>query len=461
MSDDEKAIVLANTGEQKVNQSIYFKSELWPAEGCESSYDCELPQLSTTTPDSCNHPITKTNCELCSSGDENCLPPRQTLAAYEFLIEYAHLCGYLEKPYCGSGPMEKEGCQLEADTNEPRYCRDAEDCQKQIIPASPNTNTEKYPVKTCTSTGPDGLPNFQACSYTDYVCKSSSGRKVTTPFVFGLLEGDKGAYMVPAIGDPDSPKLQRRMFAMCRKCGDNTKGKCCDTTAYTSWKALNVDQRSIEMDRIYVKTKDYGNGPVATTRKYPFVWGADRGPSVQDDFRTYPPLFPALDPNDIGPDFCDIVEHEAPVGCAENITNIAAKRGRNVARRTIITPPDPGTRTNITMLRNGFQTCPPGFDIQDPVNCSSTPIVVKNGSYSQPKGCYSGRNGMYFSYGNGSTPIPDNVTALCYVPANTMDAPVVTCSQERFTINTSLMSGGKLPKCEDPTDWRCRFDCSH
>lgn len=456
MSDDEKAIVLANTGEQKVDQSKYFHSALWPAEGCESSYDCELPQLSTATPGSCDHPITKTNCKLCSSGDENCLPPRHTLAVYEYSIEYTYLCGYREIPTCKAVDT---GCHLEKDTNKPTNCSHKDDCTSTAIHTTIQ-NAGEYPLKLCTRCSPEAVGCLPSpCPYLTWSCKSNPESKVLTPFVFGEKTGH--AYTVPAIGDPDSPTLQRRMFAMCRKCGGNTKGKCCDATAYTAWNALNVGERSIEMDRIYVKTKDYPNGPVATTRKYPFVWGADRGPSVGDDFRTYPPLFPALDPNDMGPDFCDIVNHEAPVGCAENITNIAAKRGRNVARRTIITPPDPGKRTNIVMPRNGFQTCPPGFDIKDPVICSSTPILVKNGSYSQPKGCYSGRNGMYFSYGNGSTPIPDNVTALCYIPANTMDAPVVTCSQERFTINTSLMSGGKLPKCEDPTDWRCRFDCSH
>lgn len=455
MSDDEKTIVRKNTGQQEVNQSKYLHSALWPAEGCESSYDCELPQLSTTTPDSCDHPITNTNCKLCSSGDENCLPPRHTLAVYNYSIEYTYLCGYRETPTCKAADT---GCHLEKDTNKPTYCTHKDDCTSTAIHTT-FQNAGEYPLVMCMQCNPEGIACLPSpCPYVAWSCKSNPNPKVSTPFVFGEKTGL--AYTVPAIGDPDSPKLQRRMFAMCRKCGGNTNGKCCDATAYTAWKALEVKERESVMDRVYVKTRDWGE-PVATTRKYPFVWGADRGPSVEDDFRTYPPLFPPLDPNDPGPDFCDTVAQAAPVGCAENITNIAAKRGRNVARRTIIFPSNTQTPTSVKRPRKGFVTCPPQFSIGDPASCSSTPSAVKNGSYSQPKGCYLSTTGTYFSYGNGSNPIPDNVTALCHAPVDTMDAPVVACSQQKFSINSSLMAGGLLPRCDDPTDWRCRFDCNY
>ncbi len=287
------------------------------------------------------------------------------------------------------------------------------------------------------------------------------------PFVFGVpVSNSTYDFYVPAVNDPYNAftsLLQRRAYAQCRACSGRPGGKCCDASAYTKWRALSRRERISELDTIYQPTKVKTEGrPARTTRQYPFVWGGE-GADVRIDQPTFPPIFPPNAFVDTQPMECDVVTEELPLGCAHNVSNIAHKANSTVAKRTIIEPLAfvPDFYINFKS-RPGATTCPRRVEVPACATNASLPVA-----WSTPQGCYNdtttGR--VWYSDGTGTSPIPNFDTRafepVCLGDAESLEDPVVTCKGPgSFYVDFAATGSYSKGTCDEPTDWRCRFNCT-
>lgn len=573
MTDDEKKIVALHYPDG-YNQADFLTAALWPAEGCMTDYDCELPQLAVLQPSNCTTDISKSNCKLCTNVTNatvpktNCMPPRSTLAEYNLPLEKAVTCPPDTEVYECGGPTCSDGDSVSTchwhickRTERQAPCSSTSYC-KQI---TTNFQGGDDIVGFCDYEGilsDDAEPTVDCTNQKDYPtyryeCEVPGGDIYRVPFVFGVPDGT-GGFTVPGIKDGKSPFLQRRAYAQCIACSDEGEGKCCKADSYREWHSQSVERRNAALNRIYSRTTAILK-PAKTTRQYPFVWGGT-GPEVEGGYPYHPPIFPD---NDFvnKTKGCETVKDAAPVGCADNVANIALRKDSTVARRTIIKPavatswdavtdktmaentygcptasvitdmsactadnprdsmlynvdvpygcysipiqplmsdgrllgtavqvsntdrvnrinvfnvnsasvlknittsfvPVCYTRSGPIAVRRGFMSCPPTFDVlQDRCQASTA------GNYSTPIGCYEDLTSgtRYYSYGAGTNPIPRAVSAVCYGPTDPIET-VVQCQgpgAETLGLNTSF-AGVDFMGCDDPdpTDWRCRFQCT-
>lgn len=116
------------------------------------------------------------------------------------------------------------------------------------------------------------------------------------------------------------------------------------------------------------------------------------------------------------------------------------------------------TRNSPIEVRRGFMSCPPTFDVLEG-RCKASAA----GNWSTPMGCYEDLTSgtRYYSIGAGQSPIPAVVSAVCYTPSVSMEK-VVQCQgpgSETLHFDMSFAGVDFMPQCDDPTDWRCRFQC--
>ena len=555
MTDDEKKIVALHYPDG-YNQADFLTAALWPAEGCMTDYDCELPQLAVLQPSNCTTRFTTEKCKLCANTIDginrktSCMPPRNTLAKYTLPIAHDHECSRVDKRTTCPGRVDFDDPEASCAYKETKlHCQSEEDC----LYSTPTQMCGTYCIEDS-----DDCRDLE-CPETHVTCKSDPVLNV--PLVFGVPDG-AGGFAVPGINDGVSQLLQRRAYARCMACSGDGEGKCCKADSYREWHAQSAERRHTTLNGIYSRTtKDGGLTPAKTTRQYPFVWGGT-GPEVKNGYPYHPPIFPD---NDFVNQTkgCETVNDAAPVGCAANVTNIALRKDSTVARRTIIkpavatswdavtdkfvvanaprcpaastivnaddcqaaaTPATIGqfTRTfrsdifygcyevlapsgssarvdpflgvpvrstlfnaqsfatpqfsvfgasnpsNLVPLcytrkgpidaRRGFSTCPPTFDVLHDA-CKHQSFA----QWSNPAGCYEDTlsGTRFYSDGTGFSPIPAVVSAVCYSPPDPVET-VVQCQgpdAETLHFNTSFAGVDFMPQCDDPTDWRCRFQC--
>jgi len=470
MSDDEKKVAAVWNID---DQALLFTAALWPAEGCITDYDCELPQLGVMYPRNCTHwdPITKESCRLCvghiTHGTANCMPLRNVTASYVLPAKRDMLCPPdTDIPYCFRADVDSclgdspSTCKASVcrKSNRRASCDSIDNCVKRIV----KTNIP-FKGSDCTFSEPLGVQHIP-CPATGIVhtCGDST---MSVPFVFGVpISNSSYVLYVPAVNDTYNAftsLLQRRAYAQCRACAGRPGGKCCDTSAYTKWRALGRQERISQLDNIYQPTMSYPQ-PARTTRQYPFVWGGE-GADVNIDQPTFPPIFPPNAFTDTQPMQCDVVTEELPLGCAHNVSNIAHKAGSTVAKRTIIEPNTvvPDFEINFKN-RPGATTCPRRVEVPTCATNASLPIA-----WSNPQGCYNdtatGR--VWYSDGTGTSPIPhfDKGTFVprCFGDAESLEDPVVTCQGPgQFLVDFFASGSYNLGTCDDPTDWRCRLKCN-
>ena len=450
MSDDEKKIarLYYPTG---YNQTDFLTSALWPAEGCMTDYDCELPQLAVLQPGECTTDINTGNCKLCTNMTNatvptNCMPARETLTNYILPIPVPSVnCGKEQSAHCDDFADGRVSCIV---NNEPeKTCVGA--CRKS------------EPVgRNCEDSGASNCVGLEYSCYTPPEFENY-GIQYAIPFVFGVPDGT-GNFTVPGIDDTVSPFLQRRAYAQCRACSGRAGGKCCDASAYTKWRALSAFKRFQELNNIYQLTKTQTRGqPAKTTRQYPFVWGG-KGADVNFDRPTFPPIFPPNAFMDTLPMECDVVTEELPLGCATNVSNIAHKANSTVAKRTIIRPQRGIFNNAGRILRPGATTCPIPLDS---FGCRSN--ASASTAWSNPVGCYNdmatGR--IWFSDGTGDSPIPNSDSRAfhlaCVLERQSLEEPAVQCSgPEKFHVDFFDTGSPNVNSCDEPTDWRCRLTCT-